>query len=99
LASDAVDCGDHAGYDMDGDGEAVASEGEAVASDGDGVASDGEDEGVTDDSGPLPGRCPSQSDPETATMARTATPATVRASRSLVRPSGRPPGRWEASKV
>jgi hypothetical protein len=92
LASDAVDCGDHAGYDVDGDGEAVAS-------DGDGVASDGEDEGVTDDSGPLPGRCPSQSDPETATMARTATPATVRASRSLVRPSGRPPGGWEVSKV
>lgn len=77
---------------MDGDGEAVAS-------DGDGVASDDEDEGVTDDRGPLPGRCPSQSDPETATVTRTAKPATVRAGRSLVRPSGRPPGRWEVSKV
>jgi hypothetical protein len=77
----------------------VDGDGEAVASDGDGVASDGEDEGVTDDRGPLPERCPSQSDPETATVTRTAKPATVRAGRSLVRPSGRPPGRWEVSKV
>jgi len=84
---------------VDGDGEAVASDGDGAAGEGDGVAGDGEDEGVTDDRGPLPGRCPSQSDPETASVTRTDKPATVRAGRSLVRPSGRPPGGWEVSKV